>query len=130
MKLFQLIPDNLFSILASKNKKVYIEALFVLRKAFKQEMVISKTDLVAMLIANLDEMIMDLDLSEENETAEESGPVGGKSLGTLSAAAHFLLRRLRETGWVDVEYQVVPLKRVSPYLTTQLRSSTFFTPSQ
>lgn len=106
MKLFEIIPENLFSILASKNKKVYIEALFVLRKAFKQEMLISKNDLVAMLIANLDEMMMDLDLSEEGETAEEGSPIGGKSLGTLSAAAHFLLRRLRETGWVDVEYQV------------------------
>ena len=106
MKLFEVIPENLFSILASKNKKVYIEALFVLHKAFKQEMMISKTDLVAMLIANLDEMMLDIDFSEENESLEDNNPFGGKSLGNLSAAAHFLLRRLRDTGWVEVEYQV------------------------
>lgn len=92
MKLFELIPENLFSILASKNKKVYIEALFVLRKAFKQEMTISKTDLIAMLISNLDEMIIDLDLSEEDESLEEGSPIGGKSLGTLSQAAIFLIK--------------------------------------
>ncbi len=106
MKLFEVIPENLFSILASKNKKVYIEALFVLHKAFKQEMMISKTDLVAMLIANLDEMMLDIDFSEENESLEDNNPFGGKSLGNLSAAAHFLLRRLRDTGWVEVEYQI------------------------
>lgn len=106
MKLFDVIPDNLFSILASKNKNVYVEALFVLRKAFKQEMLISKADLVAMLIDNLDNMMFDMDFSEEIESAEDGSPAEGKSFGSLSASAHFLLRRLRETGWVDVEYQV------------------------
>jgi tRNA C32,U32 (ribose-2'-O)-methylase TrmJ len=109
MKLFELIPENLFSILASKNKKVYLEALFVLRKAFKQEMVISKTDLVSMLIASLDEMILDIDFSDEDASSGEDTryiQFGGDSSGTLSASAHFLLRRLRETGWIDVEYQV------------------------
>lgn len=106
MKLFNVIPDNLFSILSSKNKNIYVEALFVLRKAFKQEMLISKTDLVAMLIDNLDNMMFDMDFSEEIEPIEDGSLAEGKSFGSLSATAHFLLRRLRDTGWVDVEYQV------------------------
>lgn len=105
MKLFEIIPENMFSLLASKNKHVYIEALFVLRKAFKQEMLISKADLVAMLIANLDEMMLEMDLAAEDDPLEDGSPIGGKSLGTLSAAAHFLLRRLKDTGWVEIEYQ-------------------------
>jgi hypothetical protein len=109
MELFELIPENLFSILSSKNKRVYLEALFVLRKAFKQEMVISRSDLVAMLIASLDEKILNIDFSDEDGLPEEDNrhtQLGGSSLGTLSASAHFLLRRLKETGWIDVEYQV------------------------
>ena len=37
-----------------------------MRKAFKQEMVISRSDLVAMLIASLDEKILNIDFSDED----------------------------------------------------------------
>ncbi len=103
MKLFEILPQNLFSILASKNKEIYTEALFVLRKAFKQEMTIRKSDLASMLIANLDEKMYEIDLSEE----ETEGDVSGEEKGTtLSSRAHLILRRLKETGWIDVEYQI------------------------
>lgn len=103
MNLFDRLPSNLFSILVSKNKALYAEALFVLRKAFKQHMTISKSDLVAMLIASLDEALLDLDLEAEQlefeETEEElkSGP-------GQSATAHLILRRLMATKWIEVEY--------------------------
>lgn len=127
MKLFQILPANLFSILASKNREIYVEALFVLRRAFKQEMSINKADLVAMLIANLEEMMLKLDLAEENDAeadAEVEVEVEEMAVGikkgidekafaeeeqggsTLSAMAYFILRRLRETGWIEMEYQV------------------------
>jgi hypothetical protein len=104
MKLFEFLPQNLFSILSSRNKEIYVEALFVLRKAFKQEMTIRKTDLASMLIASLDEKMYELDLSEEEPEVENSE---NESEGaSLSSRAHFLLRRLKETGWIDVEYQI------------------------
>lgn len=103
MKLFEVLPQNLFSILASKNKGIYIEALFVLRKAFKQEMSISRPDLVAMLIANLDEMMLKIDMSEEEISGDSQE---GRDVTTLSSTAHYILRRLRDTGWIDTEYQV------------------------
>jgi hypothetical protein len=43
VKLFDKLPPNLFSILVSKNKALYAEALFVLRKAFKQHMTLKPT---------------------------------------------------------------------------------------
>ena len=104
MKLFEILPQNLFSILSSKNKEIYAEALFVLRKAFKQEMTIRKTDLASMLIASLDEKMYEMDLAEEEMEDDISGEEkGGPS---LSARAHFILRRLKETGWIDIEYQL------------------------
>lgn len=104
MKLFEVLPQNLFSILASKNKEIYVEALFVLRKAFKQEMSINRSDLISMLIANLDEMMLEIDLSEEEENSSDSQEV--REATTLSATAHYILRRLRDTGWIDTEYQL------------------------
>nr|MBO2493634.1 hypothetical protein [Clostridia bacterium]PZN11917.1 MAG: hypothetical protein DIU64_01195 [Caldicoprobacter oshimai] len=64
MHLFDVLPENLFSILASKNKYIYVDALFVLRKAFRQEMNIKKDDLIAMLISNLDEKMLSIDMEE------------------------------------------------------------------
>lgn len=62
MKFFEIVPSNLFSILASPNKEAYISSLFVIRKAFKQEMSIRKDDLVAMLIGDMESEIMEMEL--------------------------------------------------------------------
>ncbi len=104
MKLFDIIPASLFSILVSKNKTLYVDALFVIRRAFKQEMTIRKEDLVSMLISNLDEAILELDLEAEQEEFQDDETV--KSSQSLSAIAHHLIRRLVETRWIEVEYQV------------------------
>jgi len=105
MKLFDRLPPNLFSILVSKNRTLYAEALFVLRKAFKQHMTISKSDLAAMLIASLDEVLLELDLeAEKNEFDEAEEEL--KSGQGQSATAHLILRRLMATKWIEVEYQM------------------------
>ena len=44
MGLFESIPERFFSVLTSSKKELYVEALFVLRQAFKTELVISKQD--------------------------------------------------------------------------------------
>ena len=90
----------MFSVFTSKNRALYVEALFVLRKAFKQEMTISKSDLVSMLIFNLSRMMVGADFSEDDDTADE-----GKEGAGLSASAHFILRHLKNTGWIETEYQ-------------------------
>lgn len=105
MKLFDVLPHNLFSILSSKNKEIYVEALLVLRKAFKQEMIISKSDLVSRLIDNLDETLLGVDLTEgypEDGSANEDE----KNSISLSGTAHYILRRFKETGWIEDEYGV------------------------
>lgn len=103
MKLFDIIPQNLFTLLASPNRVIYINSLFVIRKAFKQEMSIRKDDLVSMLISSMDEEIMEMEFQDDSEIldAEET-----KTVDSLSGRAHFIIRRLKETGWIDTEYQV------------------------
>ena len=49
MPLFTRIPQRFFTILTSTKKELYVEALFVLRQAFKTELVIRREELTAML---------------------------------------------------------------------------------
>ena len=56
MALFNRIPERFFSILVSQKKELYVQALFVLRQAFKTELVIRREDLVVMLMDALEEI--------------------------------------------------------------------------
>jgi hypothetical protein len=102
MKLFERIPDKFFSILTSSKKELYVEALFVLRQAFKTELVIRRIDLVAMMIDALEMSIIQSDFSEEAEELD----AGEKAEATVSGKAYLIIRKLKETGWLEVEYEV------------------------
>ena len=109
MLLFDKIPDRFFSILTSTKKELYVEALFVLRTAFQTELLIRREDLTAMLVNSMEGHILEADFSEEEAELEEAEPAGAKKqdasdLG-LSAKAHLLIRKLRDTGWIEIEYE-------------------------
>lgn len=71
MLLFSRIPDRFFSILVSQKKELYVQALFVLRAAFKSELVIKREELAAMLMDSLESQIEEADFTEEE--AEDGG---------------------------------------------------------
>ena len=98
MNIFNKIPENFFSILVSKNKNIYIDALFVLREAFKQEMTISRENIISRLINNLEDEFYQEDFSEEDETNELKD-------NNISSKAYFLLRKLKWAGCVEFEMQ-------------------------
>ncbi len=100
MKLFSRIPERFFSILTSPKKELYVQALFVLRQAFKTELVIRRDDLAAMLMNSLEDEMTDADFSEE---AREEGE--NMSYAGLSAKAYLLLRKLKACGWIETEYE-------------------------
>jgi hypothetical protein len=93
MKFFNIYPENFFSVLTSSNRKIYIEALFVIRQAYQHTAIIPKEDLVGSLIANLENQIMELE-EEEGVLAFEDN---------LSGRAHFLIRKFLDTGWLERE---------------------------
>lgn len=101
MKVFERIPDKFFSILTSSKKELYVEALFVLRQAFKTELVIRRIDLVAMMIEALEMSIIQSDFSEEIEELD----VRDRTEATVSGKAYLIIRKLKETGWLEVEYE-------------------------
>ena len=101
MGLFEVLPSNLFSVFNAKNKDVYVSSLFLLRQAFKQELVIEKDKLIQQLSTVLSTEILSLDIEEE-ETFND-----GKKLNkdALSLSRH-MVKRLCETGWIEIEYGV------------------------
>ena len=96
MSLYDVIPENLFSVLASKNKGLYSSALFVVLDAFKTHLRISKDELSLMIQSRLERDIETADFAEEDVHENEMG---------LSGKAYFLIRKLKETGWIIVEYE-------------------------
>lgn len=101
MSLFEVIPTNLFSVFNSKNKNIYVSSLFLLRLAFKQELVIEKEKLVQQLASVLSNELLELDVDEEEPFND------GKKLNKdAMSLSRFMVKRLCETGWIEIEYGV------------------------
>lgn len=97
MYLFDHIPEQLFQLLASPNKSIYIQAMMTLYKAFQSDWSIKRSDLVIMLVDDLDDMFNQYVFSEDESEKDMTDK-------TSSSYAHFLLRRLKEYGWIEIEY--------------------------
>ena len=96
MSLYDIIPENLFSVLASKNKGLYCNALFVVLDSFKAHLKIPKDEMALMIQSQLEKDIDTADFDDEDINENEKG---------LSGKAHFLIRKLKETGWIRVDYE-------------------------
>lgn len=95
MNLFDIIPENLFSILSSKYKKIYIDALFIIRECFKQEMSLSKEQIVIAMESKLEDEVLQISSENEEERIEDN----------LSSKVYYVLRRLIWAGWLETEIQ-------------------------
>ena len=92
MQLFQLIRNpQFFSLLSSPNREIYVEALFVVFRCYKQELLIRRQDLVDRLVAALEDRMFEL-ADEEGDAIDD---------GSLSGRAHWLLRRMFSCGMLD-----------------------------
>lgn len=96
MSLYDIIPENLFSPLASKNKGLYCNALFVVLDSFKAHLKIPKDEMALMIQSRLEKDIDIADFTDEDINENEKG---------LSGKAHFLIRKMKETGWIRVDYE-------------------------
>jgi hypothetical protein len=94
MGLFNIVPSNFFTILASGNKEIYVDALMLLHQMFKFELNIRVDDYISSLIALLEDKTF---VPEEDDEVPES------SL-TPNVKARFILNRFIKTGWVDKEF--------------------------
>ena len=101
MELFDRIPEDFFRVLTSSKRDLYAAAILVLRQAFKTELIIRKTDLIAMLIESLESRILMADFLEESDELGENSEYGNG----LSGKASLLVRVLKKRGWITIEYE-------------------------
>ncbi|MCL6517897.1 Wadjet anti-phage system protein JetA family protein [Alicyclobacillus sp.] len=122
--LFEVVPENLFSLLAARHRAVYFRALMVLRACYQREITFRRADLVAYLISQMERDLTDLTEDGDddgdvdggalgnragadgpgnatNGGSDDNGGAGGMDEGTLSGRAHALVRKLIETGWLQ-----------------------------
>lgn len=100
MSLFTIVPDNFFSILASPNREIYAEALLVLYSQLEtDEMSIKKNDYLRTLRDKFRDIVLELDLSEEDDDEIDDSPFSE----SLPSKAAFIVRRLEECGWIEIE---------------------------
>lgn len=97
MNLFEIIPENLFSVLSSPNKKTYINALFVIKECYKQEMSMPKAEVASAIASKMEDEIVQMQLEEDYEKEQSEISVADK--------AYSILRRLKWAGWIEFEIQ-------------------------
>lgn len=95
MNLFDRIPTELFSVLASPNRTLYANALDVLYTAYRENLKILEQDFYMMLRSKLEQQLADATFEDEDIDEEE--------LRDISGRARFLIRKLYSKGWFEKE---------------------------
>lgn len=99
MNLFDIIPENYFALFAGKNRAIYLESLLVLFNLLEsEESFIKKSDYVKTLKEHSKDLeSFDYDDEDFDDTEEDA-----LLKNTISGKATFIVRRLEETGWIDI----------------------------
>lgn len=101
MNLFDVIPENLFSVLSSQNKRIYVNALMIIKECYKQEMSMPKDEVASAIAAKMEDEIIQMQLEEsEYENNEKE-----RSEISTTEKAYAILRRLKWAGWIEFEIQ-------------------------
>ena len=99
MNLFEIIPQNYFSLFGGKNRAIYVESLMVLYELLESDdTVIAKND----YIKNLKEKEINIEQFSYDDEELDAKDVESVLQNTVSAKAAFICRRLEETGWIDI----------------------------
>lgn len=95
MKLFDTVPEELFSVLATPNRVLYSDALDVLYDAYIENLKIQEDRLYSMLRSKLEQQLADTTFDGEDIDEEERRDISGR--------ARFLIRKLCSKGWFEKE---------------------------
>lgn len=97
MGLFDHIPESFFSILASKNKEIYVEALMELNNMFRYGVNVEVEDFAGRLKSRIE---------YKEYFVEEDDDIEAYQTGlTVSTKARLIISKLIKHGWIDKEYR-------------------------
>ncbi|MFD2172047.1 Wadjet anti-phage system protein JetA family protein [Tumebacillus lipolyticus] len=107
MRLFEVVPENFFSLLSRKNKYLYAEALLLLYEEYQKNRFGIQYETMRDLLQELIETQELLGLAYEDEEEDQPSLRSQHESSTSEELSRFkanaLLRRLREQEWIDVE---------------------------
>ena len=95
MNVFQSVPDDLFSVLASPNRVLYADALEILYQAYQDSLKLPQSVFYAALRGNLERQLAESTFEGEDIDPEELRDVSGRT--------RFLIRKLCAKGWFEKE---------------------------
>lgn len=98
MDIFSIIPDNFFSLLSSKNKKIYLAAIIETFQVYETGSILGIDKKI--IVDDLSQFLTKLDTSytKELDFDEEESQLESKR-----DLANFVLRRMEECGWIYVD---------------------------
>ena len=96
--MFETLPSTFFNLLVSKNRDLYINALFTIRKAIRQDLYITREDLARRIALSMDEQISNTNLDDEEDKFES------EDLTTTNSKALYIIRKLRDYGWINIDF--------------------------
>ncbi len=100
MDIFDIIPDNFFSLLSSKNKKLYLACLLQTFKVYETGSILGVdkkivVDDLQIFLENNSKYFYNLD--EEENVDEEDKPQ------TKRDVAYYVLKRMEDCGWIYID---------------------------
>jgi len=101
MNIFDIVPKQFFSVLSSKNHRVYVACLMELFKVYEQGSILGLDKNIARqaIIDYLDVNPLEEELEEDNPEEIETD----SSLITNRDRANQILRRFEECEWIDID---------------------------
>ena len=96
--MFENIPSNFFNLLVSKNRELFINALFVIRKAIRQDLYITREDIAKRIAISLEEEI------DNTQIEDADGKFDNEELVSTSQKALYIIRKLRDYGWINIDF--------------------------
>ena len=98
MDFFDMVPDKFFTLLSSKNKRIYLASILQVFKVYETGSILGIDKKIV-----VDDLIYFLDTNSsylyetEDEEDEESNPHSKREL------ANYILRRMEDCGWIYVD---------------------------
>lgn len=122
MNLFDILPNNYFSLFTNKNKKIYIDSLLTLYTLLQNdEVIIKKSDFINAL-KQKEKNLSSFSLDAEELDEEEKNDL---SFDSVSSKAAFVVRRLEESGWIDISMDIETNEEIvvlAPYTISMLKT--------
>ena len=96
--MFETLPSTFFNLLVSKNRDLYVTALFAIRKAIRQDLYLTREDLARRISISMEEEIKEANLDDED------GKFESEDLSSVNSKALYIIRKLRDYGWINIDF--------------------------